>query len=103
MASLTRGVPVGLGSGRAKLQNKVQAFLHSTRLVTESWPDACILMNNIFSFTGDLGTESRFGTFVGSSTRLMGDWINLAPGAEDEAADDEVYTPRDIFGDIGDT
>jgi hypothetical protein len=72
---LTQGVPTGLGSGRSKLRHKVQALLHATKLMTQTWPEACSLLSRTFSFTGDLGTESRISGFAGSARQLMGDWI----------------------------
>ena len=88
-----RCVPAGIGSGRAKLPNKVQALLHATKLTTQTWPEACRLLRETFTFTGDLGTESRLSSFSGSALLRMGDWIRT-PG------DDSIKAQKTLVGQL---
>ena len=47
--------PVAVGSGRQGTRHKVHAFVHSSRLVTPSWSQACKYTNSQFTNVGDLG------------------------------------------------
>eukprot|EP00969_Alexandrium_andersonii_P161791 7151059-Alexandrium_andersonii.AAC.1 len=84
-------MPVGVGSGRADARYKVHALLHSERLASESWGDAVRLMNSTFSWTGDLGTESRLPS-VRVAVRDLLPWAFPQPDAMDAPGPD---SPRD--------
>ena len=54
---MSHGAPTCVGSGRASRLHVLHALLHSTRLFTKSWADACALLSGTTSITSDMGTE----------------------------------------------
>ena len=75
LVKLTKGVPTAIGSGRAAMMYKVHAYTHATRLTSNSWHAAASLVNCGVTFTGGLGTESRFPEFRGFLQAMFVDWL----------------------------
>ena len=75
-------VPAGVGSGRADVTHKGHALLHSERLTQPSWRLAARALNNCFSITSDLGTESRFHKLVFPLSQILGTWATDSDRAE---------------------
>ena len=92
--------PVGIGSGRASLAAKAHALCHATRLMTDSWRSVASLLNGVFSWTGDLGTESHFPCFKSHLGSLFGAWIYESDDAADSEEFDNVAAEENIAFDF---
>lgn len=75
LLQLHHGAPCGIGSGHASLQRKVHGILHSMRLSSKSWSQACLMLRSTATWTGDLGTESLLWTFKADARDVFGRWI----------------------------
>ena len=71
-----QGVPAALGSGCASLKHKVHAILHSVKLCSKTFRDACRALNSTVSWVGDLGVERLITTVHLNASELMGDWVS---------------------------
>ncbi|CAE7229370.1 unnamed protein product [Symbiodinium sp. CCMP2456] len=56
-------VPVALGSGKGKIQDKTAAILHSLAMESPCRSSLRLRLNTIFSWTSDLGTEVLLPSF----------------------------------------
>ena len=65
----------------------MHAYIHSQRLTNGSWPAAIRAINETFTFTGDLGTESSVNLYHGDARQLYGAWIDQEDDALDDAPD----------------
>ena len=72
---LVQGTPVGCGSGRCDVRYKVHGLTHSQRTQSCSWLSTTRAINSTFSYTGDMGTESRLNFCRVKLTDLFGTWI----------------------------
>ena len=79
---LRQGTPVGCGSGRCDVRYKLHGLTHSQRTQSCSWRSITRAMNSTFSFTGDMGTESRLTFCRVKLTDLFGTWIDGGEGGE---------------------
>ena len=100
--SLTAGVPAGVGCGSGSMRDKMHALSHATRLMSPSWASTAQLITTTFTWTGDLGVESKIGAFKESLRSLQGDWVVQAdhPRGDDEGF--EVDIQGVVAGDAGD-
>jgi hypothetical protein len=80
-------VPAAVGSGRSSLPRKVHALLHSARHTAPTWQSAVDFLNDTFTWTTDLGTESGVTRFVSTVPDFFGAW------ACDDTADDVAQDP----------
>lgn len=77
--------PVGVGSGRACRAAKAHAVMHSVRMMCETWQQCAVLMCSVVTWTGDLGTESRFPTYCSTLTAAFGEWVRASDSAAEDA------------------
>ena len=75
LCSLEQQAPGALGSGRCSLRHKMHVVSHSARMVSSTWAAAAKRISNVFSWTGDLGTESGVSNFYDDMRSLHGAWI----------------------------
>ena len=75
---LEQQAPGALGSGRCSLRHKMHVVSHSARMVSSTWAGAAKRISNVFSWTGDLGTESGVSNFYDDMRSLHGAWIVMS-------------------------
>ncbi len=72
------GVSRSVGSGCAGLRDKMHVVCHAARMVSNSWKEAASRVSRVFSWTGDVGTESGSSSFYDNLLEMFGDWAALS-------------------------
>ena len=83
---LSPGSSTAVVGGRAGLEYKMHATVHSRRIQASSWKSACRLINSGATWVGDLGVKSRLNRFRGHIKHMFGDWAVT----DDQAREDNV-------------
>ncbi len=83
------GMPTAIGSGRCDIRYKAHALIHGERLQQKSWKSALAALHGTFTYTCDLGTESRLNAVRCKLSDLFGAWVH-EPNTVD-VADDAAF------------
>ena len=94
-----KNIPVAMGSGRTRLEDKTSCLLHAMALESASRDDLAHRLKHVVAVTSDMGTELQLGHFHSLTPEdLLPTWLRAADFSGDDAqelpSDDDVSQPQ---------
>ena len=94
-----KNIPVAMGSGRTRLEDKTSCLLHAMALESASRDDLAHPLKHVVAVTSDMGTELQLGHFHSLNPEdLLPTWLHAADFSGDDVqelpSDDDVSQPQ---------